>query len=634
MIIGTAGHIDHGKTALIRALTGLETDRLQEEKERGISIDLGFAYFDGEDGERAGIVDVPGHERFIHNMLAGAHGMNLVLLVVAADDGVMPQTEEHLDILHLLGVRHGIVVVTKVDLVDHERREAVRDEIAILLDGSTLEGAPVCEVSSTTGEGIDALRETIQLRLRACERPAPTGYFRLPVDRAFVMRGHGLVVTGTAMGGIVRIDQVVRILPGGNAARVRSIQVHGEALESARPGQRVALNLVGVGQAEVARGHVVCDPQLERAVSRFDAYVELRPAARLPVKSHSRVRLHLGTAEVMARVVWLDGRAALAPKESTYAQIALRAPVATVGGDRFILRDETARVTIGGGRVLDPFATRPRRRPAARVAQLGSLHRADDARERLSVLLGLQPGFAVAPEHLAAAGGVRAEDVRSLLGKHPNVRALADGESAQAYTSVDKWDRLGGAVRSQLEAFHRDAPTQPGMEMESLRSRVAADLPANVFRVVVAQLEKEGLVVRDGSTVRLPSHGTALGKEERRLADELISRLEKERFTPPEVQQIAERLGIDVRRVKDLLALVEREGRVVRVSPDLCYAAAAIEDARELLRRHLAREAQITAAEFRDLIGASRKFSIALLTYFDRTGFTIRVGDARKLRRG
>ena len=327
VIIGTAGHIDHGKTALIKALTGIETDRLKEERERGISIDLGFAHFDA-DGVAAGVVDVPGHERFIRNMLAGAHGIDLVLLVVAADDGVMPQTEEHLDILHLLGARRGVVAMTKVDLIDATRRRAVHEEIEILLSGTGLEGSPVVEVSTLTGEGLPALRATIAAAVRDYTRPEPAGCFRLPVDRAFVMRGHGVVVTGTAIAGTVRPGATLRILPGGAEVRVRAVQVHGQAVEQAAHGQRVALNLGGVEHDALHRGQIICDPELERVTDRFDAWVELRPAARRPLAGHAEVRVYAGTVEAMGKVIWLDGRAALAPKQSTFAQLVLREPIA------------------------------------------------------------------------------------------------------------------------------------------------------------------------------------------------------------------------------------------------------------------------------------------------------------------
>src|SRR4029453_9039543 len=297
VILGTAGHIDHGKTALIKALTGIDTDRLKEERERGISIDLGFAHFGDGDGD-AGVVDVPGHERFIRNMLAGAHGIDVVLLVVAADDGVMPQTEEHLDILHLLGARRGVVAMTKVDLVDEPRRHAVREEIEILLHGTGLEGAPIVEVSTVSGEGLTLLRDTIQAAVRDFTRPDPAGCFRLPVDRAFVMHGHGVVVTGTATAGTVQPGATVRILPGGGEARVRSVQVHGNAVEQAGYGQRVALNLGGIERGAVRRGQIVCDRELDRVTDRIDAWVELRPAARRPLPAHALGRVDAGTGGV------------------------------------------------------------------------------------------------------------------------------------------------------------------------------------------------------------------------------------------------------------------------------------------------------------------------------------------------
>lgn len=631
MIIGTAGHIDHGKTALVKALTGLETDRLKEEKERGISIDLGFAHFDTLEGEQAGVVDVPGHERFIRNMLAGAHGIDLVLLVVAADDGVMPQTEEHLDILHLLGVRDGLVVMTKVDLVDAARRAAVREEIEILLAGTSLEGAAIFEVSSTTGEGLVPLRAAIEKRVRDFRRPEPAGCFRLPVDRAFVMRGHGLIVTGTATAGWIEAEAAVRILPGGREARVRSIQVHGRTVPSAQYGQRVALNLGGLERTDVARGHVVCDWRLDRTTSRFDAWVELRPAARRPLASHSLVRVYLGTAEVIGKIIWLDGRPQLSPKESCYAQIVLREPLAAFGGDRFVLREQTARVTIGGGVVLHPFAL-PARRADPRLPALDAIRRADASLDRLIAFLSLETGFAVSPEYLAAAANMQPEAVRALLAGHAEVRPLPEAAHPEAYTSNEKWDRLRADLLSTLEGFHREAPLQTGMEMESLRSQLAPDLPPKLFRAVVTQLEREGGLVREQSILRLPSHQAGLDSRDRGLAAEVVRVLEKGGFTPPDLKQVEQGLRIEPRRLQEVLVQLEREGRVARVAPELWYASSAVEQARELVRRHVSEHGQIDAARFRDLIQASRKFSIALLNYFDRTGFTMRVGDVRKLR--
>ena len=354
-IIGTAGHIDHGKTALIKALTGQDTDRLKEEKERGISIDLGFAYFTLPDGTRAGIVDVPGHERFIRNMLAGAHGIDLVLFTVAADDGVMPQSEEHLDILHLLGTRRGIFLITKADLADASRIAEVRDEIELLADGTTLEGAPVIPISSITGAGLDELRAEMLRQLDGFEARRATGIFRLPLDRAFIIKGHGAVVTGTAMGSNVAVGQKLRLLPGDHGVRVRSIQVHGESVESAGLSQRVALNLTGAEKIELQRGDVLADERLDIATDRFDVSLEIRPSAKRPLKNNERVRIFIGTTETMGRAIILDERSAIASKSRGLVQLVTDERVVALSGDRFIVRDQTNVRTLGGGIVLNPL---------------------------------------------------------------------------------------------------------------------------------------------------------------------------------------------------------------------------------------------------------------------------------------
>ncbi len=631
-IIGTAGHIDHGKTALIRALTGQDTDRLKEEKERGISIDLGFAYLDLSNGERAGIVDVPGHERFIRNMLAGAHGIDLVLLVVAADDGVMPQTEEHLDILHLLGASHGVVAITKADLVDASRLDAVEEEVAILLAGTTLESSPVIPVSSVTGAGLDTLRETIEARLAGYQRVAPTGFFRLPVDRAFIMHGHGTVVTGTAVAGTVHAGAVVRVLPGGEEARVRTVQVHGREVDEASYGQRVALNLAGVERTEVTRGHVVCDPHLDRATDRFDAWVEIRPAAGRPVESHEVVRLYSGTAEVLGKLVLLDGRDALPPRQSGYGQLVLRAPVHALCGDRFILRNQSAQRTIGGGIVVHPFAHRHGRGDAALLPLLDALRTAASGPDIVRALLHAEPGFAVAPEFLVQAAGHGLDVVHGALRADPSLRGLPDADAPAACTTADKWGALRAAVLQALTALHQREPLTPGMEMESLRSQIAADLAPKIFRAVLDALVVEAVVARDDSIIRLPSHRVALRRDERELGTRAEALIAAGSFTPPDLRQIESSVGVPRSRLQAILQQLEREGRVAKIAEGLYFARAPLERARGLLTDHVRAHGEISAATFRDLLGASRKFSIALLDYFDRTGFTLRVGDIRRLR--
>ena len=631
MIIGTAGHIDHGKTELIRALTGIETDRLREEKERGISIDIGFAWLEIA-GRRIGVVDVPGHERFIRNMLAGAHGVDLVLLVVAADDGVMPQTEEHLDIVHLLGTERGIVVITKIDLVPEKRRSEVREEIEILVDGTALEGAQVIEVSSLTGEGIDVLRTAVQAEIESYQESPARGLFRMPVDRSFSMHGHGTVVTGTASAGGVQSGQHVRVLPGGGEARVRGVQVHGVETPNAERGQRIALNLSGVDVGEVRRGQVICDSALDGVTDRFDAFVELRPSVGRPLRRHSMVRVHVGTAEKMGKILYLDGRDELAAKETAYVQLALREPIAAFGGDRFILREQTARGTIGGGLVLYPFAERPRRRKDPRLAALQEVHRAKTPQDQMRALMSLQRTPVVTTDTLAAAANLRGRDIHRALAKHAGIYRFPDNDQADAYATHERWAELRDDVTGLLEVFHASEPNQDGMEVESLHSRCLPETPVKIFRVIVAKLVADGVLARDGSCVRLPRHKVEIDDPLRQHADQLMRRLDESEFQPPSIDDLARDLGMNGAKMELCLGHLEKEGRARRVDAKLVYSEAVLERVREVVRQHTKTHGEIDARTLRDLIGASRKFSIALLTYFDRSGFTMRVGDIRKLR--
>src|ERR1051325_4967331 len=429
-IIGTAGHIDHGKTSLIKALTGQDTDRLKEEKERGISIDLGFAHFDLPDGSSAGVVDVPGHERFIKNMLAGAHGIDVVLFTVAADDGVMPQTEEHLDIVHLLGIRLGVFVITKIDLVSPARTAEVEEEIKILTLGTALEDAPIIPVSSVTGTGLAELKNELVRVIQSNQKRAPAGYFRLPVDRAFILQGHGVVVTGTSLSGELKTGDHVRCLPGPHTFRVRSIQVHGKAVESAGWGQRVALNLTGAERASVDRGQVICDDRLTLTTDRFDAFVEVRPAAKKGIKNHQRVRVHVGTAERLGKIVLLDGRDKAEPKSSTYAQITLGEPLMALRADHFILRDETGQRTLAGGSVIHPWAGPHKRRESGLLERLAILH-TGDIESSAQVFIQEHPAFAVPLELIYQCLNLREEETRRRITAIGTIRNIsAEGENA------------------------------------------------------------------------------------------------------------------------------------------------------------------------------------------------------------
>ena len=631
-IIGTAGHIDHGKTALIKALTGHETDRLQEEQERGISIELGFAYLDLPNGERAGIIDVPGHERFIRNMLAGAHGIDLVLFTVAADDGVMPQSEEHLDFLHLLGVQNGIFVITKADLVDADRLADVHEEIEILTLDTTLEGAPIIPVSSITGQGLDTLRDTIATRLSDYERPSLAGYFRLPVDRAFVMKGHGIVVTGTAIAGSIQGGDTVRLLPSGEETRIRSVQVHGESVSEASWGQRVALNLAGLEKSAIARGHVVCHPKVTRTTQRFDAWVEIRPGAKREVENHERVRVHVGTAEVIGKIILLNGQDVLAPRSATFCQIVLDESVVALRGDRFILRNQTAQGTLGGGEVLNPFATRHRRSKGGMQERLALL-RTSDLGQACRAYIEVQPQFAAPLEEIYQGVNAQEHEVAAVLVQDPDVLPLPNAQHPEAYSVITKWQRLTTEVSRILANFHQRTPLAQGMEMESVRSQLSFAFSPKLFRAVADKLAAEGIVVRAESSLRLPSHTVTLSEDEQATASRLQQVLDAGGLTPPEMKDIEATLGLPRKQLADLLAILESQRKVVKVTTDLYIGMPSLEEARTALIAQLTSQGEISAAIFRDVLGISRKTAIPLLEYFDRIGLTLRVGDVRKLRK-
>jgi selenocysteine-specific elongation factor len=632
-IIGTAGHIDHGKTALIKALTGQDTDRLKEEKERGISIDLGFAYFTLPDGTRAGIVDVPGHERFIRNMLAGAHGIDLVLFTVAADDGVMPQTEEHLDILHLLGTRRGIFVITKADLADAARLRDVHDEIELLADGTTLAGAPVIEVSSITGLGLDQLRDEIVRQLYGFQARRATGIFRLPLDRAFVIKGHGIVVTGTAMGAEVRVGDKLRVLPSNAEVRVRSIQVHSDSVESAGLCQRVALNLTGAEKLELARGDVLADERLESATTRFDAWLEIRPAAKRALKNNTRVRLFIGTAETIARAIVLDEADALAPKAAGFAQLVAEGAVVALAGDRFVIRDETNSRTLGGGIVLNPLGRRIRKPIETYRANLMRLKDSTGA-NALEALINLQESFALGPTRIATLMNIPDAEAAGALRQAPPFVKLSVGDE-EAFTTRTKWEELKRFALDALATHHKSEPLSAGLEMEALRTRLPYEIGARAFRPIIDRLGHESAIVREESVLRLRSHRVQLGGDAQTLGARIEAVLTSAQFQPPDLKQLAEALKIpagQLPHLRTVLLAMEREGRIDKIATDLYFSRAAADAAKDRLVEYLETHAEITAAVFRDLLGASRKFAIALLDHFDHIGVTTRVGDARRLR--
>jgi len=610
IIVGTAGHIDHGKTALVRALTGIDTDRLEEEKRRGISIDLGFAHL--ETGEvRFGFVDVPGHERFVKNMLAGAGGMDLVVLVVAADEGVKPQTREHFAICRLLGVRHGMIALTKKDLADGEMLELARAETAELVRGSFLEGAPVVAVSAVTGEGLDRLREElVRLAWRVPARDA-AGIPRLPIDRSFTLRGFGTVVTGTLVEGRLRGGEEVEVQPGGRRLRIRGLQVYGRPVEEALAGQRTAVNLAGVEAGELHRGMTLTRPGVWEATDVADVRLELVSGAP-PLRHGAPVHFHAWTAETEAEVRLFSAAAPLEPGESGLARLLLREPVLLKPGDRFIVRRFSPLETIGGGVVID---TQPplRMKKALAAARLAELEGA--AIERRLALWAAEEPRGAAAARLAARAGLAPEQVPVLTAGAGLV--MLRGEPVRV-TTRERVLEEATRLRERVEQFHRENPLLPGMP------RASAGLDAGWLEAVLAADEE---LVAEGDVLRLRRF-TAVRQAEEAAAEERIERVFREAgLAVPAVREALERAGVDETKARTLLQLMIKDGRLVRVTPELIFHREAI----ARLRQELAcRKGQrFSVGEFKEWTGVSRKYAIPLLEFLDRERVTRREGDRR-----
>jgi selenocysteine-specific elongation factor len=631
VIIGTAGHIDHGKTALVGALTGVDTDRLKEEKARGISIDLGFAYLPAPDGSVLGFVDVPGHEKFIRNMLAGATGIDFVLLVIAADDGVMPQTREHLAIVDLLGIRHGIVALTKADLADGPRRAQLSGEITNALSNTGLAAADIIPVSSVSGEGIETLRAALFKAASDHGERATTGRFRLAVDRAFTLAGAGTIVTGTVLSGAIAVGNRVTVSPSGLAARVRSIHAQNRATERGRAGERCALNLAGEGVSRdaVTRGDMVLDPQLHAPTARIDATLRVLAGEPRPITHWLPVRLHHAAAEVGARVALLED-SPIAPGREGRVQLVLDTPVAAAVGDRFIIRDTSARRTIGGGRFLDLRAPARKRRTDERRAQLDA-HAIADAPLALAALLDCPPHHA----DLAAFGRDRAlaaSDLDAIVARLDVMTLTTDGATIGLAPAriADLKDR----ITSGVAAFHRERPDAPGVDIQQLRRMHAPRLPAPAFLALLQAFVKAGAVAVEGAAVRLPSHAAQLRPQDEKTSARIMPLLSGgERFRPPRVRDIAVALALPEQQVRGLCKQLARMGRLDEVAPDHFFLRTTVAEMAHLLPALAAQapNGEFSAAQLRDRLDNGRKVAIQILEFFDRHSRTARRGDLRRI---
>ncbi|MCK6527610.1 selenocysteine-specific translation elongation factor [Myxococcota bacterium] len=635
-VIGTAGHIDHGKTRLVRALTGVDTDRLAEEQRRGITIELGFAPIRLPSGARGGVVDVPGHERLVRTMVAGATGIDLALLVVAADEGVMPQTREHLDILRLLEVSRMVVALSKTDVVDADLAELAAEEVSSHLQGTPFAGSPVVPVSSATGDGIEALRALLDAVVTRLPRRPHEGPFRVPVDRAFSMRGFGTVVTGTCVSGRVSVADEVEVLPARVRTRVRGVQVHGQTVPEAGPSHRVALNLQGISTEDIPRGSVVCAPDSVPVTSMADVRLHYLASAGEPLPTRTRVRFLTGTAEALG-VVQVVGRGDEAdlrevePGWTGWAQVRLDAPLALSRGDRFVLRRTSPMVTLGGGVVLDPQPQRHRPRESrGRRALLGALDGQPSPATALDAVLeaGIPRPFEA--RELALRLGLPREAVKEgLVTLAGQGRALVLEGGRHVHAGVVA--RLRPAVLQELAAFHAAEPLLPGMPRNHLRTRLPGHLEARLFAAVLDALVADGSAQADEQSVRLPGHVPRTSEEQAAAILQLDRVYREAGWEPPDLAEAAEALG-GRSDVPALVAHLQRAGRIVRVREDVLLHCEAWERLVETVRARLEGGGEMDPVAFKDLTGLSRRLAIPMLEHLDRQKVTVRVGNVRRWR--
>ncbi len=628
VVVGTAGHIDHGKTALVKALTGIDTDRLPEEKARGITIDLGFAYLEEPGGLTIEIVDVPGHERFVKNMLAGVGGIDLVLLVIAADEGVMPQTREHLAICQLLHIKTGLVALTKRDLAEEDWTELVKDDVARLLRGTFLEGCPIIPVSAKTGEGLSELRTALRTLAVQVPPKAADQSPRLPIDRVFTVKGFGTVVTGTLTAGRLTLDDRVEIYPRAAQAKVRGLQCHGRPVEEAVAGQRTAVNLQGVERAAVERGDVLGLPGALLPAALVDATLELLKDALRPLKARDRVRFHVGTSEVMARVLLLN-RAELDPGGATYARFKLEGPIVALPGDRFVIRSYSPIITIGGGTLLDVAPPHFRRKAPTLLAHLATLEQGSPEE--------------VLEEHLRQAGslGVKMTELRARTPFAPArlrelLEVLATSGKVVAvdrewFVHSDARGRLREQILRVLEAFHAQYPLRAGISREELRGR-AGSADERIFSHMLGTLEGERLVKAEKDKVRLATHQIRLSPAQQMAVDKVEALFRSAGAAPPSPEEALVKAGLGGSEENELFQFLLEERRLVRIKESLLFHADILKAIEDKLVAYLKEKKEIGPAEMKDLLGISRKYAIPLMEYFDGQRVTTRVGDKRVLR--
>ena len=627
MLIGTAGHIDHGKTTLVKALTGVDTDRLPQEKARGITLDLGYAYTPLDNDTVLGFVDVPGHEKLIHNMLAGATGIDFALLVVAADDGPMPQTREHLALLDLLGLHRGAVALTKCDRADATQVARVSAEIAALLNPTGLADAPIFPVSASTGDGMPALRQYLTSQALQPQAHPPSGHFRLPIDRCFTLPGLGTAVTGTAFSGQVAVGDSLILAPVGLKVRVRSLHVQDQPATQGEAGQRCALVLAGdINKQDVSRGMWLVAPPAAHPVSRFQAEIRL-PVEAPPLKHWTAVHAYWGSDDITGRVALLD-QTALTPGGRAFAEILLDRPGLTVRGDRFVLRDASAQHTLAGGMVLDIFPPNRHKRSPERLAVLSALRSADPADSLIRMTEQAPAGIDLTR---FAANWNLALEAASTLWEHAHLQVIKVEETQIGFQSTH-WSALQSRLRDALEQEHVRAPDMVGVERERLRRMTLATLAPAVFDALLAEGLSRGEIVQTRAWLHLPSHEAKVSSADRDLFGTLSPLLEATPYNPPRVRDVFRATGIAEETVRQLFRRMARTGTLYPVAHDHYFTAAAVAALAQIVSQLCAENGAARAAALRDRIGGGRKVAIQILEFFDRTGYTRRVQDEHRLR--
>jgi selenocysteine-specific elongation factor len=618
MIVGTAGHIDHGKTSLVKALSGVDTDRLKEEKARGISIELGYAYVPLENGDVLGLIDVPGHEKLVHTMTAGASGIDFALLVIAADDGVMPQTREHLAIVELLGIQRGAVALTKVDRVDAQRLQEVHDEVRAFLSGSVLRDAPVFDTCAVRADdpGVAALKAHLHAAAAAWRMKRDDGLFRLAVDRVFTLSGQGTIVTGTVVSGRVAVGDTMLLAPKNQPVRVRSIHAQNRPAQSGRAGERCALNLAGIEKSAIDRGDWIVDPRLSQASERIDVMLTLLADASLTLEHWAPLHVHLGTQHQVAHVALLDGET-LGAGQRARVQLVFERPVCALPGDRFVVRNAQATRTIGGGHVLDPFAPSRKRRSAERLAWL-------DALQTLLDTGTLDAMFARAPHGLSRSLLERLTGrLAAALALPVNTRVVElPGEDALLVADA-LWQALNTRLTTALAQYHERSPDELGPDVSRLRRITAPLVEDALWRALVDDAATRGEIVKRGPWLHLPGHTVTLDDADRALAATLLPAVKAGRFDPPWVRDLAGAHGVSEERVRQLMRRLARQGELFQVVRDLFYHPEAIRELASIAAAEANKNAgTVAAAPFRDVTGLGRKRAIQLLEFFDRVGYT------------